>query len=212
MSDVRRALAAGLALMVVAGALVLSQHRLVVLSTSSTAPETTLAVVGRTFTACQGAERLPAGTTAIRLSLWALTGPAIELRAISAGRVVTSGQRSSGWDGETVTVPVRPLSAQTAASICFTIPADAGESVEMLGSHSSPAAAAYVGRTALPGRMRVEYLGRGRSSWLALLPSVARHMGLGRAWSGIWVVFAVMGLMLAVTGLTSRLIGKELHE
>lgn len=213
MRRVRTALAAGLALLVVAGALVLSEHPLVVLASNSIAPHTTLGVAGNNATACQGGERLPAGTRAIRLSLWALTGPAIELRAISAGHLVTSGERGSGWDGERVTVPVRAVSAPTAASICFAIPTAGVEHVTLLGSDTIPAAAAYAGNgKALAGRLRIEYLGRGDSSWLALLPSVASHMGLGRAWSGIWVVYAVVLAMLAVTGLVSRLIAKELHE
>ncbi|HEY4810648.1 MAG TPA: hypothetical protein VIH71_06270 [Solirubrobacteraceae bacterium] len=212
MRGVRTALAAGLALMVVAGVLVLCEHPLVVLASNSIAPNATLGVASNNATACQGGERLPAGTRAIRLSLWALTGPAIKLSAFSGGHLVTSGERSSGWDGERVTVPVSTVLTPAAASICFAIPTAGVEHVTLFGSDTNPAAAAHAGNgQALAGRLRIEYLGRGHSSWLALLPSVASHMGRGRAWSGIWVVYVVVLAMLAVTGLVSRLITRELH-
>ena len=213
MRSVRTALAAGLALVVTFGVLVLSRHPLVVLARNSTTGNSTLAVASNNAAACQGDERLPADTSAIRLSLWALTGPAIELRATAAGHVITSGERGSGWDGETVTIPVRAVSAPTAVSICFAVPTAGVEHVTLLGSATGPAAAAYTGTgQSLPGRVRIEYLGDGHSSWLALVPSVASHMALGRAWSGSWVVFGVVIMMLAVTGLVSRLITREFHE
>jgi hypothetical protein len=213
MRSVRTALAAGLALLVVAGVLVLSEHPLVVLASNSIAPNATLGVAGNNATACQGGERLPAGTRAIRLSLWALTGPAIKLSAISAGHLVTSGERSSGWDGERVTVPVRAVLTGAAASICFAIPTAGVEHVTLFGSDTNPAAAARGGNgQALAGRLRIEYLGRGHSSWLALPRSVARHMALGRAWSGVWVVFAVLMLMFAITSMVSRLVWRGFHE
>ncbi|MGD1059396.1 MAG: hypothetical protein ABR992_18515 [Solirubrobacteraceae bacterium] len=214
MRSVRTALAAGLVLTVAAGIVVLSQHPLAVLAANTTATSTELGVTGTDAQACQGGERLPAGTTAIRLSLGAFTGPAMKLTVLSAGHMVTSGERGSGWDGETVTVPVRALSAPVSpASICFAIPLTGVEPVRLLGSDTSHALAVHAGNgQALAGRLRIEYLGRARSSWLTQVPTVARHMGLGRAWSGIWVVFALVVAMLAVTGLATGLIARESHE
>ncbi len=51
----------------------------------------------------------------------------------------------------------------------------------------------------LPGRIAVEYVRAGSSSWWSLVPSVARRMGLGRAWAGTWV--AAMVALLMVTGI-----------
>jgi hypothetical protein len=56
----------------------------------------------------------------------------------------------------------------------------------------------------------VEYLGPGRSSWLELASSVATNMSRGRAWSGIWVVFLVVALMLIAAALAAWLALREL--
>jgi hypothetical protein len=211
MRSVPTALAAGLGITVAALAVVLAQSPLTVLASNSTpmgGPLTTTAGAAR---ACQAGERLPRGTIAIRLSLGALTGTALTVRALSGERVVASGERGSGWDGQTVTVPVRAVTHTIApVKVCFAVP-EPGEELTLFGSPTGRTTAAVAGSgQALPGRLRIEYLGRGRTSWLALLPSVTRHMGLGRAWSGIWIAFLVPALMLAAVIVASRLIVREL--
>jgi hypothetical protein len=214
MRSVGTALAAGLALTVVASALVLSRSPLTVLAANSTALSAELAVSASHTKVCQAGEQLPAGTVGIRLSLAAFTGPAVSVNAVSGGRILTSGDLSSGWDGNAVTIPVRALShSNYPVKICFAIPVSGGEGVKLLGSLTSPADAAHaVSGGPLKGRLRIEYLGNGRSSWLTLLPSVARHMGLGHAWGGIWIAVLVAMLMLIATVLASRLILRELNE
>jgi hypothetical protein len=213
MRRVRTALAAGLGIAVLAGVAVLSQSPLVVLASNSTSASEGLATAtaSASASACQSGERLPRGTVAIRLSLGAFLGSAVTVKASAAGRVLTTGRRGSGWDARTVTVPVRAVSRTSfPVSVCFAIP-QVGEKVELLGARSAPASAAHATNgEALTGRLRIEYLGRGRSSWLALLGSVARNMGFGRAWSGAWIALLVLALMLAASILASRLILGEL--
>jgi hypothetical protein len=213
MRSVRSALAAGLALIVVACAVVLSQSQPAVLATNSTPLNTELAATDDSG-ACQSGERLARGTDAIRLSLGAFTGPPVSVKVISGARVLTQGEHGSGWDGETLTVPVRAVShSASSVSVCFTITHADGEGVKLFGLHTAGAIAARTSTgQALSGRLSIEDLGDGHVSWLSLLPSVARNMGRGRAWSGVWVVLLVAILMLAATALASRLILRELHE
>jgi hypothetical protein len=213
MRSVRAALAIGLALIVVTGVLVLSQSPLRVLATNSTPLGAELAVTAASTSACQAGEQLARGTVAIRLSIGAFTGPAVRVKVLSGTRVIASGEHASGWDGASVTIPVRAVTHATSpVKICFAIPHPDGESVKLFGLHTAGAIALRTTTgQALNGRLSIEELGQERASWLTLLPSVARNMGFGRAWSGIWVVWLVVILMLAVTTLASRLILRESH-
>ncbi|HEY4917935.1 MAG TPA: hypothetical protein VIH92_13565 [Solirubrobacteraceae bacterium] len=212
MRGVRQSLAAGLGLTALAVAAVLSRSPVTVLAASGPPPSSEVGLTRRGATACQSDERLPSGTRAIRLSLGAFTGPALSVRATSGIRVLTSGARGSGWDGETVTVPVTEVSRTISpVKVCFAIAKGGGEAVEVLANRIGPAAVAGEGRP-LAGRLTIEYLGRGRSSWLALLPSIATRLGLGRAWGGAWIAVLVAILMLLATILASGLIVRELDE
>ena len=212
MRSVRTTLVVGLGITAVAVAVVMAGAPMTVLATNSIHQNEQLATTDYKADACQSGESLPRGTTAIRLSLGAFTGPAVAVKAISAARVVVSGERGSGWAGQTVTVPVTAVSRTISpVKICFSIPVVGDEQVTVFGGSTAPSLAARTrSGAALAGRLRIEYLQEGRSSWLSLLPSVARHMGLGRAWSGIWIAPLVAMLMLAATITTSRLIRREL--
>lgn len=209
--SVKITLAAGLTVLATAIAAVLSQSPLTVLATSSTPANEALAVVDHSVDACQQGERIPKGTTAIRLSLGAFIGPAVAVTAISGAHIVAFGERGSGWDGQTVTVPVGTVSRTVSpVKICFAIPVLGNEQLTIFGTPARRATADTGTRDAPAGRLRIEYLRPARSSWLALLPSVTKHMALGRAWSGVWIALLVAMLMLLVTVLASRLAFLEL--
>lgn len=214
MGSVRTALAVGLGITVAAVAVVLAESPRIVLGTSSTSANVKLAYTSRHIGACQPGGRLPRGTDAIRLSLGTFTGPEVTVKALSGARVVTVGERGSGWAGETVTVPVREVSATIApVTICFALNPGGDESVNVNGAHTPAATAARPGDGGVPkGQVRLEYLGAARSSWLALASSVAVHMGRGRAWSGFWIAPLVALLMLGAIALTSRAILRERDE
>ncbi len=81
------------------------------------------------------------------------------------------------------------------------------------GERTRKAIAAHTSSgAALPGRVRIEYLGAGAASWLSLAATVARHMGLGRGWSGTWIAALVATLTLAATALASALLLREPDE
>lgn len=209
MRRVRIALAAGLLLTAAALVAVLSQSPTAVLATNSIPTLEELAQVPGA--GCQEGERLPAGTRAIRLSMYAFTGPQVRVQALAGTRVLSSGEHGAGWSGATVTVPVHPVArASSPVRICFAV-SPLGERATAYGRETRPALAVREpGGQVLPGRLSVEYLGDGHASWLSLIPTVARHMALGRAWSGIWVVYLLVALMLSALAVAMRVAYREL--
>src|ERR1700677_1277041 len=212
MRSVRVALAAGLAIVAIAAGLVLSASPLTVLATNSIPLKKALRLPWRNASACQAGERLPGNTVAIRISVGAIIGPRARAQVLAGPRVLTSGEQSPGWTGDNMTIPIKHLAgAVSAAKICFAV-GSSGQGVAALGNDTPRAIAAQTGRGPLPGRFRIEYLGEGSSSWLSLASTVAGHMALGRAWSGVWVVFAVTLLMLVAAILASGLTLRELAD
>ncbi len=159
---------------------------------------------------CQAGESLPRATSAVRLSLETVVGPQLTLDVLSSERLLTSGTRGSGWSARSVTVPVRRLDrAVSAATICVLI-ARSRTPVAVLGGVTGPKLAARSGAgIRLPGRIRVEYLQEGATSWWSTALSVARRMGLGRAFAGTWISLLVLLLMLMLTLVALRLIVRE---
>ncbi len=176
------------------------------------------------FAICQPDEALPAGVTGIRLALWAFYGANVHVRVYSGSQVLTEGSRGADWTSDSVTVPVKPVDHSTSGvDLCFGIgpnsqpilvlgnpsPRQEAASMDQVGDSPSPTAA--IGeRQNLGGRMGVEYLGAGKSSWWSLILTVARHMGLGRSYSGTWIALLVAALTLAAGALALRLTWREL--
>lgn len=161
--------------------------------------------------ACQAEEVLPARVTAVRLSIAAYVGARIRVAVYSGSQFITGGSRSPDWTGTSVTVPVTPLSESVShASVCFDISPNS-ESLFLLGRETPTSEAMYLptgGR--LSGRLEIEYLGAGQGSWWSRVLTVARHMGLGRAFSGTWIVLLIAAMVAAVGILAGRLALREL--
>jgi hypothetical protein len=198
-------------LFAIALVIVLSGSPLVVTHTNATPANEPILEAGSGTSVCQAGEALPAGTTAIRLTLVAAVGPRVSLSVLSGTRVLTSGATASGWTSGAVTVPVKVFSHSLApVSICFKL----GRSVETVQLGGLSTSAALAARSAsgapLPGRFTVEYMRPAGSSWWSLAKTAARHMGLGRAPSGTWVALLVLLLMGGTIAAASWLIVKEL--
>jgi hypothetical protein len=177
------------------------------------------------FAVCQPGESLPAGVTGIRLALWAFYGAQLHLRVYSGSRVVTEGGRGANWTSDSVTVPVKPLRHAIAnVKLCFAV-APNSQPLQILGlpaSNIREAASVNVGGSSptpavagrknvfLRGRMGVEYLAPGTGSWWSRILKVARHMGLGRSYTGTWIALLVAALVLAIGALAVRLTLREL--
>jgi len=211
MRSVRIALAAGLTLLALAIGLTLLQSPTSVAGTSGSLNALVpIASTSRSATYCQAHELLPQGTSAIRLLFSAVAGPRLGIAVSSRGHPITSGVRGSGWSGEAVTISVKQLHrAVREATVCVSFRLH-DETVTVGGNATPPTIAAHEGRQALTGRMGIEYLRPGGSSWASMVLSIARRMGLGRAAAGTWNVLLVLALLAAVAVLASNLVLKEL--
>jgi hypothetical protein len=194
----RIALATGLVAGAVAIGVTLSQAPDVVAGVS-TPMQRYIGSTAQATTVCQSGEVLPPAVSAIRLRVFAFLGPRVTLRVLARGRVIASGVRGSGWTGGVVTVPVKPLPTATAgATLCFTLHLNGDEHAEFGGAPQAGALAARAPGDVLHGRVRVEYMRPGGSSWWSLAGAVARRMDLGRGWPGGWSVPLVLVLMASV--------------
>ncbi len=204
-------LAAGLALIAAILGVTLVRSPPTLGGTNRVPANSLLGIVKRPVGICQTGETLPAGTLAIRLSLGSIVGPRVAVSAVSGGRVITRGSTGAGWTSSEVTVPVDPLARGTApVTLCVRL-SDLNDEVKLKGARTSAPGAVSEGGERLHGRLQVEYVRAGHRSWLSLLSAVARHISLGRAGSGMWVVFFILALALSVVALTSWGIVRELR-
>jgi hypothetical protein len=211
MTRVGAALAGGLLLIAAALAAVLSRAPAVGTLARSVPAETQLVATTHDIGGCQRGELLPAGTTAIRLGLFGVTSPEVDVRVTSGPRLVASGALAPGWSGEGATVPVAPLPrAVSPATVCFRMKSVTGE-VTMVGRKTPPSEATFGGERPLPGRISIEYLHPGTRSWASLAGAVARRLGLGRSSPGIWNAFLVLALALTVVTLSSWAVVRDLR-
>lgn len=194
----RLALTLSLALLAVGIGVVLSRPPLTLAGTNGIPPNFAVAWIQQRATICQGAGTVPRGTTAIRVSLSANTGPEVRLTVLSGTKVLSAGKRAAGWGvTETVTVPVRPLAHPISkATVCV----KTGRPSEPIQVNGKRVRNAEGGEGV---RLRTEYMRPGTGSWLSRAGSVARSLGFGRAPSGTWVAFIAVGLMLVVSVLAS---------
>jgi hypothetical protein len=205
MGRVRAAVALGLLVGVVALAFALSRSPTTVLATSTT-KDMSVGVVHDRTEACQAGETLPQGTSAVRLTMNAFTGPRVAVEVLQHGQAIARGERGSGWTAGAVTVAVEPLaSARSGVTLCYAFYLNGNETGYLSGERTPPAIAAVGPNGPFPGRIRAEYLQSSGPTWWSLAGEVARRMGLGRAASGTWIVLAVLVLMAGVVVLCIRM-------
>jgi hypothetical protein len=203
-------LVAGLVLIAAIVGVTLARSPSTLAGTNSIRAENSIGITEVATRVCQAGETLPAGTSAVRLSLVAIIGARVSIRALADGKLITHGSRGAGWTGSVVTVPVRPLARSFShVTVCFSL-SDLNGEVEVSGQHTGPVAVSALGQR-LHGRFRVEYVRAGHSSWASRISSVATHIGLGRAASGAWVAFFILTLALGVVALSSWGIVRELR-
>ncbi len=201
---------ASVAVLLAVGALTLTHSPPRVVRTSSLGQATVASTLAEA-SFCQTGETLPAGVSGIRLTIWAYFGANIHVTVYSGSRTLTAGGRGPDWTGSTVTIPVTPVShAVSPVKVCVNV----GPNSEVLyfSGSEAPASAAAVASTGepLPGRLGIEYLAAGNRSWWSRILEVARHMGLGHALAGTWVVLLIAALMAATGGLAIRVALREL--
>jgi hypothetical protein len=223
MRNVKVTLAVGILLIAGVGAVTLTRSPVRVLRASGARDDTELGVTIGDTVICQPDEVLPAGVSAIRLPLIAFYGAHVSVIAFHGTQVLTEGTRGPDWTGVSVTVPVETVADTTSdVRVCFAVGPNS-EPLIIPGYLTSPAKTAVVLRSQtltaaaggssgvrLRGGVAIEYLASGRRSWWARILTVARHMGLGRAYSGTWIALLVAALMAIVGALAIRLTLREL--
>jgi hypothetical protein len=208
---IKVAIAIGLALLAVAVALTLTAAP-ASLARRNTREDRVLGNVSHPASYCQAGEALPRGVTAIRVHMFAEYGPPVAVTLSARGRALARGRQRAGWTGGAVTVALGALShGVSGATLCVALSLNGDETVSLLGEQRPPALAAHAAYSTLPGRITVEYLRAGGSSWWSLLAEVARRAGLGHAPSGTWGVALLVVLMAAVLALCSALLVRELE-
>jgi predicted membrane protein DUF2142 len=204
-SRVRVALVVGLSLIAFAAVAVLSSSPLVVAGGNSVEPRASVIVTRSNAVYCQGGETLPAGTAAIRV--WVITNvsPRVQVIVYSGLRIVTRGELPPGRLASTLAIPVSRVSRALAdVEVCFKV----GPVVERMLLIGGRTPDWRPGET--PVKVRVEYLRAGPRSWWSLAPSVARHIGLGRAPSGTWAWLTPIVLMALASVLAVWLVARQL--
>jgi hypothetical protein len=211
MPSVKTALAAGFGATAIAAGVTLTQAPATVVRSNSVPEEGVIASIAGDTRACQADEALPRAISAIRLSLQATIGPRITVEALAGGAALTHGTRGSGWTAGAVTVPVSaPEHSVEDATICYTLGPTRGP-VEAYGEEAPAAVALYSSAgQAFAGRMKIEYLRPGASSWWSRIRSIARRMGFGHALSGTWLALLAAGIALSALTLASWLVIREL--
>jgi hypothetical protein len=228
MRNVKVTLAAGIAITIAVLAVVLTRSPPRVVHASSPPDNSIIGVNYGQAALCQTGETLPAGVGAIRLSVVAFFGSNIRVVAYRGSRILTEGRRGPNWTGASVTVPVEPVDRTTShVRLCFAF-APNQERIVILGRPTPTREAVVASRVStlaprtpaealepsqaipLKGRVVVEYLAAGRSSWWSRVLSVARRMGIGHALSGTWLALLAAALMAAVGVLAVRLTLREL--
>jgi hypothetical protein len=209
-------LAVGLVILLAVGALVLRQAppRLVRIGAPGSRAVTAQGVypIEQTIgspTVCQAGEVLPAGVSAVRVAIWGFFGARVHVGAYSGSHLLTEGARAANWTSDSVTVPVRPLrSTHSGVKVCVAIGPNS-EPELVLGAPTPQQQAAEVTEGGhskrLPGRFTLEYLAPGHSSWWSQILPVARHIGLGRSYSGTWIALLIAFLTATAGVLAIRL-------
>jgi hypothetical protein len=159
---------------------------------------------GRATTFCQNDEVLPKDTASVELSLIATSGlsPRVRVQASKDGRVLTQGTSPAGWTGETLAIPVRSV-PRTALGVRLCISVGKGGNVQLVGTKKDTRTYDTSPPTT-QDQIKVAYVRPGSESWWAYAPTVLHRMGLGRAWSGSWIVLVILALMIAPGAIAIR--------
>jgi hypothetical protein len=206
------ALISGLALLGIALVLTLSSSPLTLAGLSTPSDESVVTSTYGDITVCQRGETVPRDTTALRLSMTALSvGPRLAVKISERSHVVAEGTKRAGWSGGAVTVPIAPDTRALAdATVCISLGPDS-ESTLMSGGAAAPGTVTTSTGEQLGDKEEIEYLQPDDRSWLSLASSIGRRIGLDRAWGSGGTILTLL-LMATLAALSTWLILKELRE
>ncbi len=219
MNNVKVTLVVGFALLVAVGVFTLTRSpprivRVVGREVVGRGENEAIGAIDSDVTVCQANEVLPAGVSGVRIWLRAFYGTPVHLAAYAGSRLLTQGAVGAAWTGQSVTVPVDALARKTSGvTLCLALGPNS-ETMILLGAKAPRRARAVLvsgdtlapqlaagGGEALGGRLGIEYLAPGRGSWWSRIRSVARRLGLGRAFAGTWIALLAAALAAAAATL-----------
>jgi hypothetical protein len=163
--------------------------------------------------ACQGRERVPAGTGLLRViasTAGKSAGP-LSASVRAGGRTVARGTSSAGFSDSGVEIPItRQASEIGAATVCVrnagTLP------VAILGQNAPRDEAAVVSGDPAPphGSMRLEWFEPETHMHIASASDIARRYPLAKAsFFGTWTLWAALALLVAASGAGIVLVARE---
>lgn len=161
---------------------------------------------------CQPDELLPADTAAVRATITAFGQPLPALRLVftaADGRVLSSGAVPAGTPAGLVRFPIGYVAhASQNVTVCLRNAGPA--SIGIIGDYPDPQNHMTVADNDVEGRLRYDFLRRGRESWFQLLPTIVYRWTLAKAsilrhWA--WV--AIPLLMLFAIGLATVTLVRE---
>ena len=171
-----------------------------------------LGVIPAPATLCQTSERIPAGTAALRFpaksSSYAAPGLTLTLEQGGGARTKGTDARWEGRDALVVSL-AQPLRAEVVADVCVDLHASGDRRYAFKGTPTYPEEAATSDGQALPGRLHVEYLSAESGSWASFVPTVARRLGRGHAWSGTSVALLAALLMVVPIALCAWQLSRD---
>lgn len=208
MPDVRAVLALGLTATAIAIGVVLSGSPVTVAGTNSVVAHEAAGETTGGVRDCQASGEIPAGTTAIRISLSANEGPSVNVTVLAGGRVLARGTHPAGWGvDQTVTVPVGRIGHAVSNGLVCTEVGRTGEPFQVNGTPITSPSSTSKGIAGVS--LRLEYLRPARRSWPSWAGSIARHIGWGRAWPGAWIAFLLCALAVATTATVAVGLARE---
>jgi hypothetical protein len=147
---------------------------------------------------CQSDVLLPKDTAGVRLLIgsYGRPIPRLAVEATRGGRVLTRGSLAPGGDEGHVRVPLERVDRTTAGvRVCVTV--EGSERSVLYGA---------------AGRVRLEWERGGGETWLAIAPTVAHRIGLGKA-NAFGALLLPLALLLMVAGwaVAARLLLRELR-
>jgi hypothetical protein len=208
----RRTLAVGLVLIAGGLAVTLAQDAKRRTGTNGLPATVFLGQMTAAETLCQVGERIPDGTAALRFTAVSTSHATPQMTVtLARGGVVQSESSDAQWDGnDAIVVPfARPLEAGALTEVCVRLHAAEQRPYAFMGTRTYPGEGASKDGQPLAGAMHVEYLSAGGGSWWSFVPTIARRLGRGHAWSGAPLVALTVLLMLTPIALSAWQLSRD---
>jgi Predicted membrane protein (DUF2142) len=149
---------------------------------------------------CQRAETIPAGTSAVRMTLgtYGPPGPPLEMSIRADGRTVTRSRLEGGWRQGSVVIPLpRELPRLMNPNVCWRSEGD--DRIAVAGAPVDPRVGARVDGEPIGAAARFEFTTSDERSWWSLLGTIPDRMGAVRvAFPGSATMWIWLGLLAVV--------------